>query len=346
MKAIVKKEAARGLVMTDVPEPTPGIGEVKIRPLITSVCGTDLHIYKWDEWAAQTIRTPQIIGHEFVGVVEEVGPGANGVKVGQRIVGEGHFTCGVCRNCREGNRHLCSKTEGLGVQRPGCFAEHFCLPAENLFPIPDTVPNEVAAIFDPFGNAVHTALEFNPLGEDVLITGAGPIGLMATLVVRHAGARSITVTDVSPHRLEMAKKFGATRLVNVAEQSLESVCGVEGKRDIFGIGLEMSGVASALNSMLRVMRPGGSIALLGILPDGIGICWSDVIFRSLTLRGIYGRKIFKTWYQMSHLIEGGLDLSPVITHRFAADDFESAFQTMLEGRCGKVLLDWTGSAQS
>jgi threonine 3-dehydrogenase len=341
MRAIVKAEQGPGLIEQSVPVPEPEYGQVRIRTSKTSICGTDLHIYKWDDWAQKTIPTPITIGHEFVGVIDKVGEGVHSIYPGQRVSGEGHITCGVCRNCREGKRHFCANTVGLGIQTDGCFAEYFCIPARNVFVLPEDIPDAVAAIMDPFGNAVHTVLSSPVVADDVLITGSGPIGLMAAMVAKVAGARSVTITDINPTRLDLAQEVGVTNALNVAKLPLESFLGQIHVPDGFGVGLEMSGHSGALSSMIQTMRHGGNIALLGIIPDQSGINWTDLIFRSLTLRGIYGRKIFRTWYQMVGLIQGGLDLGHIITHRYAAQDWARGFDTMLEGSCGKVILDWS-----
>lgn len=317
--------------MDDVPKPTFQEHEVLIKIHQTSICGTDLHIYKWDAWARKNVPVPLIIGHEFVGVIEACGSKVKKFKKGERVTGEGHLTCGHCEPCLEGKRHLCPNTRGVGYHATGCFAEYLVLPEENVFHLPKDIPNELAAIFDPFGNTVHTVLSFPLTSEDILITGAGPIGCMAAAVCRFGGAREVVVTDVNPWRLELAKKMGATRTVNVKEESLTGS---------FGIGFEMSGNAEALQSLLKHVKHGGKVALLGILPPGTLIDWDLVIFKMLEIKGIYGREIFKTWHQMCRLLEAGLPLSPIITHRFKAADFQQGFDAMLSGNCGKVILDW------
>jgi threonine 3-dehydrogenase len=341
MKGLVKTRPGSGLWLTEVPDPEPGPNDVVIDVSFTSICGTDLHIYDWDEWAAETVPIGMVVGHEFSGVVARVGSAVVDVEVGQRVTGEGHLTCGHCRNCRAGRRHLCPNTLGIGVDRSGAFAEQIVIPAANVFPLPDHVPLEMGSIFDPFGNATHTALEFDLAAEDVLITGAGPIGCMAAAIASHVGARHVVVTDVNSYRLELAAKLGATHAVNVAEQDLAEVMAGLDIREGFDIALEMSGAPAALHSILPVMIHGGRIALLGLLPDGVPIDWSTVIFHSLTLKGVYGREMYDTWYKMGVFLEGGLDLTPVITHTYRAEEFETAFEMVRSGRTGKVLLDWT-----
>lgn len=341
MKAIVKKEASLGLWMEDVPFPVIGPKDVLIKTIKTSICGTDLHIYKWDAWAQKTIHTPMIIGHEFMGEIVQVGEQVSHLKIGQRVSGEGHVTCGTCPNCLEGKKHICMHTKGLGVNRSGCFAEYFALPAENVFILPDSIKDDHAAIFDPYGNAVHTALSFDLVGEDVLITGAGPIGIMAASIALKAGARHVVITDINAYRLDLAKKMGAKNTVNITETNLEEVMHHLGIVNGFTVGLEMSGHSNGLTTLLEKTRHGGKIALLGILPLGTAIDWDLVIFKMLTIKGIYGREIFSTWHKMVHLIESGLDLSPLITHHFDKKDFQQAFDVMLTGQTGKVILDWS-----
>ena len=340
MKALVKERAEPGLWMREVEVPPVGSDDVLIRVARTGICGTDLHIHAWDEWAARTVPTPLVIGHEFVGEIVEVGSGVRSHVVGEIVSGEGHIVCGRCRNCMAGRRHLCAHTRGLGVERPGAFAEFVSLPAVNVWHHADGIDRDVAAIFDPFGNAVHTATAFPVLGEDVLITGAGPIGIMAAAVVRHAGARHVVVTDVNPRRLELAMKVGVTRAVNVREESLADVQRELGMEEGFDIGLEMSGSADAIRDMLDQMCHGARIALLGIPPGEVAIDWNEVVFKGLTLRGIYGREMYETWYLMTVMIQSGLDISPVITDRFSATEFEEAFATAASGASGKVILDW------
>src|SRR5690606_10546359 len=340
MKALVKANPEPGIWMQDIPEPEVGHNDVLIKIKRTAICGTDMHIYNWDEWAQKTIPVPMAVGHEYVGVVAAIGQEVRGLKIGQRVSGEGHLVCGHCRNCRAGRRHLCRNTLGVGVNRPGAFAEYLAIPAFNAFKIPDDVSDELAAIFDPFGNATHTALAFNLVGEDVLITGAGPIGAMAGAIARHVGARNVVITDVNDYRLELAKTMGATRTVNVSREALPDVMKEVGMTEGFDVGLEMSGVPSAFTSMLEQMNHGGKIAMLGILPLGFGIDWNQVIFKGLEIKGIYGREMFETWYKMVAMLQSGLDLSPIITHRYSVDDYQAGFATMLSGQSGKVILDW------
>lgn len=340
MKALVKKEATVGLWMEDVAIPEPGPRDVLIKTHKTSICGTDLHIYKWDEWARKTIPVPMIVGHEFMGEIAAVGSQVTDLKLGQRVSGEGHFTCGKCPNCREGKKHVCMHTKGLGVNTSGCFAEYFTLPAENVFVLPPEIQDDHAAIFDPYGNAVHTALSFSLTGEDVLIAGAGPIGIMAGAVAKQAGARHVVITDINDYRLDLARKTGISHTVNITTDSLDQVMHDLNIPYGFTVGMEMSGNANGLNTLLEKVRHGGNIALLGILPPGTQIDWDLVIFKMLVLKGIYGREIFSTWNKMVALIESGLDLSPVITHRFPVDEFQQGFDTMLSGKAGKIILDW------
>jgi threonine 3-dehydrogenase len=311
---------------------------IKIRK--TAICGTDMHIFNWDTWSQKTIPVPMIVGHEYVGEVVAMGSEARGFIIGDRVSGEGHITCGHCRNCRAGRRHLCRNTEGVGVNRQGAFAEYLVIPAFNAFKIPDNISDELASIFDPFGNAVHTALSFDLVGEDVLITGAGPIGIMAAAVAKHVGARHVVITDINPYRLALAKKMGATRAVNVAHTPLADVMAELGMTEGFDVGLEMSGVPVAFSDMLAKMNHGGKIAMLGIPPDNVSIDWNQVIFKGLTIKGIYGREMFETWYKMASLIQSGLDLSPIITHEFPLAEFAKGFETMNSGQSGKVILDW------
>lgn len=340
MKALVKSQAGPGLWLEDVPEPEYGINDVLVRVHRTGICGTDLHIYNWDAWAAKTIPVPLVVGHEFVGEIVAVGSNVNDFHAGEIVSGEGHVVCGRCRNCMAGRRHLCAHTSGVGVNRAGAFAEYISLPMSNIWRHHEGVDKDVASIFDPFGNAVHTALQFPILGEDVLITGAGPIGLMAAAVARFAGARHVVVTDVNEHRLALAKKVGATRAVNVKTTKLADVQKELGMQEGFDIGLEMSGNASAFRDMIGQMSHGGKIAMLGIPPEEIAINWNDVIFSMLTIRGVYGREMYETWYKMSVMIESGLSIDPVITHRFSYKNFEEGFRIMNSGNCGKVILDW------
>ena len=338
MKALVKSAAEPGLWMEEVPMPAVGDNDLLIKVKKTAICGTDVHIWKWDEWARRTIRTGQTIGHEFVGEIVEMGRAVSGYKIGERVSAEGHIVCGVCRACRAGKRHLCPNTIGVGVNRDGCFAEYVSVPATNAWHVHESISDEVASIFDPYGNAVHTALSFDMVGEDVLITGAGPIGCIAAAVARHVGARAVVVTDVNPWRLALAEKLGATRTVNVARENLKKVQQELGMVGGFDVGLEMSGSPQAFEQMIENMYNGGRMALLGLLPDGAGIDWSRVIFKGLFIKGIYGREIFDTWYKMQTMLLSGLDISPVITHRFAFDDFRKGFDAMLSGESGKVVL--------
>ena len=340
MRALVKAKAEPGIWMQDIPRPQPGHNDVLIKIRKTAICGTDMHIYNWDEWAARTIPVPMATGHEFVGVVEAVGSEVQGIQPGDRVSGEGHLTCGHCRNCRAGRRHLCRNTVGVGVNRQGCFAEYLCIPASNVFKLPDAISDEVASILDPLGNAVHTALSFDLVGEDVLITGAGPIGIMAVAIARHVGARHVVITDVNDYRLELARKMGATRAVNVARQTLDEVMQELEMQEGFDVGLEMSGNPQAFRDMLRTLHHGGSVALLGIPPGEMAIDWNQVIFKGLTIKGIYGREMFETWYKMASMLQSGLDVTPVITHRFAANEYLEGFRTMGSGQSGKVILDW------
>jgi threonine 3-dehydrogenase len=340
MKALVKARPEPGLWLEDVPEPVVGINDVLINVQRTGICGTDLHIHAWDAWARQAVPVPLVVGHEFVGEVADVGSNVNDFHVGELVSGEGHLVCGRCRNCMAGRRHLCANTRGVGVNHPGAFAEYIALPMTNVWHHDPSVDRDIAAIFDPFGNAVHTALSFPVLGEDVLITGAGPIGLMASAVVRHAGARHVVVTDVNQHRLALAQQMGATRALNINDASIESVQQELGMREGFDIGLEMSGSPDALESMLANMAHGGRIAVLGVPTKPIVIDFNLLVFNMLTLKGIYGREMYETWYAMTAMLQSGLDVSPVITHRFGAADFADAFATAASGEAGKVILDW------
>lgn len=341
MRALVKRHRKQGLWMEEVPLPEMGDNDVLIRVKKTAICGTDLHIYNWDHWAQKTVPVPMVTGHEFMGVIEAIGSHVNGYKVGDRVSGEGHLTCGHCRNCRAGLRHLCRNTVGVGVNRQGCFAEYLVIPASNVFKIADSIPDDVASIFDPYGNAVHTTLSFDLVGEDVLIAGAGPIGIMAAAIARHVGARHVVVTDINDYRLSLAKDLGATRTVNVAQENLNDVMRELGMVEGFDVGLEMSGNAKAFRSMLDTMNHGGRVALLGIFPEEVSIDWSSVVFKGLFIKGIYGREMFETWYKMSSMLQSGLDISKVITHRFPAESFEEGFRILNEGKSGKVILDWT-----
>ena len=340
MKALVKAKPEPGIWMQEVPQPPVGPNDVLVRIRKTAVCGTDINIYNWDEWARATIPVPMTVGHEFAGVVEQVGGEVAGFKPGDRVSGEGHITCGHCRNCRAGRRHLCRNAIGVGVDRPGCFAEFLAIPAVNAYPLPASVPDDVAAILDPLGNAAHTALSFDLVGEDVLITGAGPIGIMATAICRHVGARFVVVTDINDYRLELARRMGADHAVNVGREGLDDTMAALGMTEGFDVGLEMSGNAEALRDLLRVMNHGGRVALLGLLPHAAAIDWDQVIFKGLLLKGIYGREMFETWYKMLSMLQSGLDVTPVLTHHFPIDDFADGFEVMCSGRSGKVILEW------
>lgn len=341
MKALAKLKREEGIWMTDVAQPEVGHNDLLIKIKKTAICGTDIHIYNWDEWSQKTIPVPMVTGHEYVGEVVGIGQEVAGFDVGDRVSGEGHITCGHCRNCRAGRRHLCRNTIGVGVNRDGAFAEYLVIPAFNAFKLPDDVSDELAAIFDPFGNAVHTTLAFDLVGEDVLITGAGPIGIMAAAVARHVGARHVVITDINDYRLSLAKQMGATCTVNIANESLEEVMKKLGMEEGFDVGLEMSGVPVAFKSMLKNMNHGGKIAMLGIPPGEMAIDWSEVIFKGLDIKGIYGREMFETWYKMASLIQSGLDLTPMITHQFQVDDFQQGFDIMRSGQSGKVILNWS-----
>jgi len=341
MRALVKSRAERGLWLEDVPVPEYGINDVLIRVKKTGICGTDVHIYQWDEWAQQTIPVPMAIGHEFVGEIAAVGSNVSDFKVGDLVSGEGHVVCGRCRNCLAGRRHLCARTKGVGVNRPGAFAEYISLPMTNIWHHHEGVPEEVAAIFDPFGNAVHTALTFPVLGEDVLITGAGPIGLMSIPIVRKAGARHVVITDLNPFRLELARKMGATLALDPRETPVAEAQKQLGMQEGFDVGLEMSGSRAAFVEMIDNMCHGGKIAMLGIPAKPMEIDWKNVIFNMITIKGIYGREMYETWYKMSVLVESGVDITPVITHRYSYKEFEKGFAAMIGGETGKVVLDWT-----
>ena len=340
MKSLVKAKREPGIWMQDVPVPEYGVNDVLIKIHKTAICGTDIHIYTWDEWAKGVIPVPMTIGHEFYGEIAAIGSEVNGLKIGQRVSGEGHITCSICRNCRAGKRHLCRNTLGLGVNRPGCFADYLSLPAINVLPLPDNITDEQSSILDPLGNATHCALAFDVVGEDVLITGAGPIGIMAVAIVRHIGARHVVITDVNEHRLALARQMGATRAINVSHQSINDVVDELGMLEGFNVGLEMSGNPQALNDMVTSMNHGGRIAILGIPPHETTMDWNPVIFKGLIIKGIYGREMFETWYKMISMLQSGLDISPVITHHFPIENYEEAFQTMASGQSGKVILDW------
>jgi threonine 3-dehydrogenase len=340
VKALVKAQAAPGLSIEDIPAPSIGINDVLIRVHRTGICGTDVHIYDWDAWARQTIPVPMAIGHEFVGEIVEVGSNVIDFHAGELVSGEGHVVCGRCRNCMAGRRHLCAHTSGVGVNRPGCFAEYISLPMTNIWRHDPQIDRDVAAIFDPFGNAVHTALAFDVLGEDVLITGAGPIGIMAAAVVRHAGARYVVITDLNEYRLDLARKVGVDLALNVKQTSIAESQKTLGMQEGFDVGLEMSGNASAFRDMIHNLCHGGKIAMLGIPTEEIAINWREVIFNMLTIKGIYGREMYETWYKMTVLLQSGLDIRPVITHRFSYRDFEEGFRVMRSGQSGKVILNW------
>ncbi len=341
MRAIAKLTPGPGLQLTEVPVPQPGINDVLIRIKKTSICGTDVHIYNWDAWAEKTIPAPMVVGHEFVGEIEQVGSNVVGFKPGDLVDGEGHIVCGICRNCLAGRRHLCKDTKGVGVNRQGAFAEYLCIPASNAVHVDPAIPLDVLSCFDPLGNATHTTLQYDLVGEDVLITGAGPIGCMAAAIARHAGARKIVVTDVNPDRLALALTMGATRTVDISREKLPDVQREIGMKEGFDIGLEMSGNPRALNDMIDNMAHGGRIALLGIMPGAAAVDWNKVVFNMLTIRGIYGREMYETWYKMTAMIQSGLDISPVITHRFHFTEFQQGFDLMRSGKSGKIVLSWS-----
>ncbi len=341
MKALVKSKKEVGLWLEELPVPKCGPNDVLIKVRQTGICGTDVHIYNWDEWSQRTIPVPLGIGHEFMGEIAELGSEVTGFTVGDRVSAEGHITCGFCRNCRAGKRHLCRNTIGLGVHRQGSFAEYVAIPAFNVFKLPNEIPDELAAFFDPLGNAVHTALSFDVVGEDVLITGAGPIGVMAVPICKHIGARHVVITDVNDYRLELAKKLGATRAVNVAKESLDDTIKQLGMTEGFDVGLEMSGNGAAFKQMFKAMNHGGRVAILGIPPTEIAVDFSQVIFKGLVLKGVYGREMFETWYKMTAMLQSGLDIAPVLTHRFPIAEFKQGFEIMRTGQSGKVVLDWT-----
>jgi len=340
MKALAKLERAPGLTLTRVRKPEVGHNDVMIRIRKTAICGTDVHIWKWDEWAQKTIPVPMHVGHEYVGEIVEMGVEVRGFSIGDRVSGQGHITCGYCRNCRAGRRHLCRNTVGVGVNRAGAFAEYLVIPAFNAFKLPDSITDDVASILDPFGNATHTALSFSLVGEDVLITGAGPIGIMAVAIARHVGARHIVITDVNDYRLDLARNMGATRAINVSHDSLDKAMADLGMTEGFDVGLEMSGNPSAFRDLLRTMHHGGNVALLGIPPDDTAIDWNQVIFKGLVLKGIYGREMFETWYKMAAMLQSGLDITPIITHRLPIAEYRAGFEIMRSGQSGKVILDW------
>jgi len=340
MDSIVKKHPEQGLWWENTPIPTIQDDEVLIKVRKTSICGTDLHILNWDQWAQKNVPIPLVIGHEFVGDIAKIGKNVRGLKIGDRVSGEGHLTCGLCPNCRKGRKHLCLNTQGIGYHKPGCFAEYFSLRGENVFQIPENIEDDIAAIFDPYGNAVHAALTFDLTGKNVLITGAGPIGVMGAAVARKAGANNVLITDVNNYRLKLAKKMGATATVNVQETFLQDAVNALGIEHGFSVGMEMSGNPEAFSALLETSQPGSKIALLGILPPNTLIDWDLIIFKMLTLKGIYGREIFSTWYKMISLLEGGLDLHPIITHEYPAKEFKTAFEMVKSGQCGKIILNW------
>lgn len=340
MKALVKKSPERGIWMEDVPTPECNTNDVKIKITHTAICGTDLHIYKWDEWAQRTLQLPLVTGHEFCGIVEEIGPGVTHYKPGDRVSGEGHITCGYCRNCRAGKTHLCPKTIGVGIHRDGAFAEYLVIPESNVWPIHEDIPSEIAAFFDPYGNAAHTALSYEMVGEDVLITGAGPIGIMAVAICNFVGARNVVITDVNDYRLDLARKLGATKAINVSKETITDYFPELNMVSGFDVGLEMSGNPDAFKSMLGHMHHGGRIALLGLLPNSTQINWDDIIFKGLNVKGIYGREMYETWYKMTQMLRSGLDISPILTHQLSVNDFQEGFDIMESGNCGKVVLEW------
>ena len=340
MKALVKHTPEKGIWMEDVDVPQCGVNDVKIKITHTAICGTDMHIYEWDEWAQKNLDLPLTVGHEFCGLIEEIGSAVTQYKVGDRVSGEGHITCKYCRNCRAGKQHLCHKTIGIGIHRDGAFAEYLVIPESNVWPIHNDIPSEIASFFDPFGNAVHTALTYNLTGEDVLISGAGPIGIIAAAICKFSGSRNIVITDINEYRLELALKLGATKAVNPEKESLKSVYNELGINHGFDVGLEMSGNSEAFNQMINNMYNGGSIALLGLLPNSTKINWDDVIFKGLNIKGIYGREMYDTWYKMTQMIRSGLSISSVLTHRYKIDDFDKAFEILKSGNCGKVVLEW------
>ena len=340
MKALVKHSPKEGIWMEDVPDPKCGPGEVRIRITHTAICGTDKHIFEWDEWAQNNLKLPLIVGHEFCGIIDEVGPHVTHYKVGDRVSGEGHITCGNCRNCRAGKKHLCPETIGVGVHRDGAFAEYLVIPESNVWPLHEDIPSEIAAFFDPLGNAVHTALAFNITGEDILICGAGPIGMMAAAICKFSGSRNIVVTDINDYRLNLAKDLGASRTVNPRKEDIGTVFEELGISHGFDVGLEMSGNPEAFNQMISLMYNGGNIALLGLLPNSTKVDWNKVIFKGLNIKGIYGREMYDTWYKVTQMIRSGLSVSKVLTHHFKIDDFQKAFKVIESGNCGKVVLEW------
>ena len=340
MRSLMKAKAEPGIWLEQTQRPEIGHNDVLIKVHKTAICGTDIHIYKWDDWAQKTIPVPMVVGHEFVGEIVETGIEVKGYDVGDRVSAEGHITCGVCRNCRAGRRHLCRSAIGIGVSRPGCFAEYIAVPAFNIFKLPDAISDDLGAILDPFGNATHTALSFDLVGEDVLITGAGPIGIMAATIARHVGARHIVVTDVNDYRLELASKMGASVALNVTRGSIDEVMQDLGMEEGFDVGMEMSGNPLAFRDLLRTMHHGGKVAVLGIPPAEMSVDWNEIIFKGLIIKGIYGREMFETWYKMSSMLQSGLSLDAIITHRFPVDRYEEAFELMASGQSGKVVLSW------
>jgi threonine 3-dehydrogenase len=340
MRALVKAKPERGIWLEKLEKPTIGHNDVLIKVHRTAICGTDIHIYQWDDWASKTIPVPMAVGHEFAGEIVECGVEVRGYSVGDRVSAEGHVTCGFCRNCRAGQRHLCMNTVGVGVNRAGAFADYISVPAFNIFKLPDAISDDMASILDPLGNATHTALSFDLVGEDVLITGAGPIGIMAVAIARYAGARHIVITDINDYRLDLAKKMGASIALNVTEGSIDQTMQDLGMDEGFDVGMEMSGNPTAFRDLLRTMHHGGKVALLGILPEETSIDWTQVIFKGLTLKGIYGREMFETWYKMSSMLQSGLDIQPIITHQFPLEDFQEAFDLMESGQSGKIILNW------
>jgi threonine 3-dehydrogenase len=340
MKALVKAKAERGIWMEDIEKPTVGHNDVLIKVRRTAICGTDIHIFKWDDWARATIPVPMAVGHEFSGEIVDMGEEVRGFEVGDRVSAEGHITCGVCRNCRAGRRHLCMNTVGVGVNRPGAFAEYLSVPAFNVFKLPDAITDDMAAILDPLGNATHTALSFDLVGEDILITGAGPIGIMAVAIARYAGARHVVITDVNDYRLGLAQQMGATRAINVTQHTIDDTMKDLGMVEGFDVGMEMSGNAQAFRDMLRTMHHGGKVAILGIPPGDMAIDWIHVIFKGLVLKGFYGREMFETWYKMRSMLQSGLNMQPIITHHFDVEEFQPAFELMESGQSGKVILNW------
>ena len=343
MKALVKAKAERGIWMEDISVPEVGHNDVLLKINRTAICGTDIHIFKWDDWAQETIPVPMAVGHEYGGEIVDMGIEVRGLRVGDRVSGEGHVTCGFCRNCRAGRRHLCMNAIGVGVNRPGAFAEYLSVPAFNVFKLPDSISDDMASILDPLGNATHTALSFDLVGEDVLITGAGPIGIMAVAIARFAGARHVVITDVNDYRLNLARKMGATRALNVTRETIDDAMQELGMEEGFDVGMEMSGNPDAFRDMLRTMHHGGKISMLGIPPGDMAIDWNNVIFKGLMIKGIYGREMFETWYKMSSMLQSGLNMEPVITHHFDIDEFQPAFELMESGQTGKVILNWGGT---